>query len=78
MTKEKELQAILYEAAASPIGVLLTTFGADPDSVRQHLYGVRQRLNDPTLGNLQIRLSPIDGGELVIVRVRKEEEKDDE
>lgn len=57
--KEQEvlkLQAILYQALASPTGLLLRT--SDGPRTRQRLYEARRASADPALAVLQFRLTP--------------------
>lgn len=61
-----ELALILYAALAEPIGLLLQA--PEPELARQALYKARREAADPALAKLQIRLSPLPGGELVITR----------
>jgi hypothetical protein len=65
-TSQTELQAILYQALAEPVGLLLRA--TDPERARQRLYKARSELGDPALARLQIRISPLDEGELVLVK----------
>ena len=60
------LREILYLALAEPIGLLLRS--NDPARARAQLYAERKRSGDPDLAGLQIRSSPLEDGELVIVR----------
>lgn len=50
------LQTILYEAKASPCGLLLRV--SDAHRARQKLYRARVLAADPSLANLQFRLAP--------------------
>ena len=61
-----KLSAILYAAAASPWGVALLS--NNPMKHRERLYAMKSHLGDPLLKNLQIRMSPIPGAQLVLVR----------
>ena len=63
---EAELQTILYQALAEPIGLLLAT--SDWARARQKLYLARTKLGDPSLAHLQIRHWPGEEGDLVIVK----------
>jgi hypothetical protein len=58
--------ALLLQAQAEPIGLLLST--NNPAAARQLFYRARVALGIPDLQNLQIRLSHFEGGELVICR----------
>jgi len=58
--------ALLYAALAAPRGVLI--LASDAAGGRQKLYTVRTKLADPALEVLQIRMSPLPEGNLIIVR----------
>ena len=59
-------QAILYQALAEPIGLLLQC--PDWAKARQALYRARAEAKDPSLAALQFRASPgLVGGNLIIV-----------
>lgn len=61
-----DAQLLLYQALAEPIGLLVQT-----DNFRlltARLYRARQEANDPDLAVLQFRQSPVEGGELIIVK----------
>jgi hypothetical protein len=60
----REATEMLYQAAAESFGLLLDA--SDPGRVRQQLYSAKRRAEDPTLDALQIRLSPLPEGNLVI------------
>jgi len=67
--KEQELDRlalILYQAAAEPIGLLLST--NDAARARQRLYQARARCADPALANLQFRFSPWAENQLLITK----------
>ncbi len=68
MPTKELLSQILYQALGEPIGLLIRT--SDPARARQGLYRARQGLADPALAGLQIRTSPIEGGELIIINER--------
>ena len=66
MSQQDQLRAMLYQALAEPIGLLLQT--SDFNRARQALYRARAEAQDPELSGLQFRASPgLDGGDLVIV-----------
>jgi len=57
-------EELLYLALAEPIGLLLQ---AEPvERARQRLYATKRQLADPQLDCIQIRLSPLEGGNLVL------------
>lgn len=60
------LQAILYQALGEPLGLIVRS--SDPHVARQRLYAARVATGDPSLKVLQIRFSPWDAQELVIVK----------
>jgi hypothetical protein len=64
------LQAILYLALSEPIGLLLTV--SDVTRARARLYSARREASDPELDRLQIRVSPLADGELIIVKGQEE------
>lgn len=73
-----EASQILYLALAEPIGLFLRTSSSTQAKAR--LYQARIKLGDPALAGLQIRTSPIEGGDLILVKgtiqlpkVKKEE-----
>ena len=49
------LKTVLYKALAEPIGLELTS--TDPGRARQSLYSARRELGDPSLANLQFRIT---------------------
>lgn len=62
-----ELQALLYEALAQPIGLLVQV--SDFARARAALYRARNEAKDPALSALQFRASPeLEGGNLIIVK----------
>jgi hypothetical protein len=63
--KRDEFTTLLYAALAEPIGLLLAT--NDRERARQRLYTARRNAADPALDCLQIRMSPFEDGDLVIV-----------
>lgn len=63
---ETEWAILLYTALGAKVGLLL--LGSDAEKARQRLYQVRSRARDRRLDCLQIRLSPVEGGNLVICR----------
>ncbi len=65
--KEEEWTAVLYQALGSSVG-LLVEGGPTAEKVRQRLYQARTKAQDAQLAGLQIRLSPLPGGNLVIVK----------
>jgi len=61
-----QLRAIMYQALAEPIGLLVST--NDFARARAAFYRARAETGDPELAGLQFRASPgIDGGELLII-----------
>lgn len=60
------LVELLLLALAEPIGLLVKT--SDPAKLRASLYRARQASGDPDLSGLQIRMSPLPGGELVLCK----------
>jgi len=70
MTQTQQMQLLLYEALAEPIGLLLTS--NDPPRALQRLQAARREARDPELAQLIIRVSPIAEGEIVITKVRVE------
>lgn len=58
---------LLLEALAEPIGLLVTT--NDRERARQRFYSARREnvASHPELEGLQIRVSPFEDGELIIV-----------
>ena len=62
----QDLRPLLYQALASPIGLLLAT--GDFVRARQKLYQARAAAQDPDLAVLQFRSSPVAGGDLIIVK----------
>lgn len=63
---EDELRSILYTALAEPVGVVLRT--SNTERARQRLYKARRDTADPDLEVLQIRLSPVEDGDLIICK----------
>jgi hypothetical protein len=62
-----ELEALLYQALASPLGIVLVV--SDFHLAQQRLYAARKGLGDPALNALAFRHSPQDPHtELWIVR----------
>ena len=49
---------LLQTAASAALGLVIQT--NDPIKARAKLYGIRKALSDPTLAQLQIRVSPDD------------------
>lgn len=73
MSKANELhrlQAILYDALSSPIGLLLRC--SEPHKGRQRLYEARRAAADPALARLQFRLSPALPQHIAITKGPKE------
>lgn len=64
MSQHRFLQQILYQALAQPYGLLLSA--EDPLKMQQKLYAAKYTAKDLALAGLEIKLSPIEGGELVI------------
>ena len=58
------LNQILYRALGEPIGLLLAT--DDPVRARQKLYQARFLAKDVSLAVLRIKISTIEGGQLMI------------
>lgn len=70
-TEENQaLRAMLYQALAEPIGLLIAT--PDPERLRKRLWQIKQLAEDPEMERLQIASSPIEGGQIVIVKVERE------
>ncbi len=62
-----ELQALLYQAMAEPIGLLVEV--SDFPRARAAFYRARVEAKDPALAALQFRVSPgLEGGNLIIVK----------
>lgn len=61
-----EATEILYLALGEPIGLLIST--NDVAAARARFYAARRLAGDPALSVLQCRASPIEGGELVIIK----------
>lgn len=71
MNLQAQLKAILYQALAEPIGLLLHC--SDWAKARQGLYRARAEAADPALATLQFRASPgIAGGNLIIIKQKVE------
>jgi len=64
----EDLIALLYQALAAPIGLVLAT--SDREQARQRLYAARATAGDPALAELQIRISPLGEGDLVLLKRR--------
>lgn len=62
----QDLRLFLYAAMSSQIGLLLQT--SDTARARQLLYRARVEAADPDLKVLQFRTSPVEGGDLIIVK----------
>ncbi len=63
---EADIQAMLYEALAQPVGLLLTS--DDPTRAREAIYRARAKLADEELGRLQVRLVDLPDGQIAIVK----------
>jgi hypothetical protein len=61
-----EATEILYIALGEPIGLLIKT--NDLNGARARFYAARKLAQDPALAVLQMRASPVEGGELVIIK----------
>lgn len=61
-----EATQILYRALAEPIGLLLRT--SSPVQAKTRFYAARAKAKDAALAGLQIRASPIEGGDLILVK----------
>jgi len=61
-----EAREILYLALAEPIGLLVGT--NDVAAARARFYAARRLAQDPALAVLQVRASPVAGGELVMIK----------
>jgi hypothetical protein len=61
-----EFLALLDAAMGSRIGLLLRT--NDPARLRQSIHKARQLSGDPQYALLQIRTSPFEGGQIVVVK----------
>ncbi len=57
---------IMYQALASPVGLLLQV--SDLQRARVRFYQTRRAALDPELNRLQFRASPFEGGNLVICK----------
>lgn len=60
---EFQLLEILYEAARSPIGLVVST--NDPEFLRQKLYPLRK--TEPEFKNLAFVISPLNGSDLWVL-----------
>lgn len=69
-TQQDRLGQMMYDALAQPIGLLV----ASPDvaKARSAFYAARNKINDPVLGQLQIRLIVMDG-EPMLALVRSDQ-----
>lgn len=63
---EQQLKLLWYQALAEPIGLLLEA--RDVNFAKQRLYQARAKLGDPDLAQVQIRTSPVEGGNLLLIR----------
>ncbi len=63
---EMDLLGILYQALRAQCGLLVQV--SNFDLVRKRMYNVRAEANDPSLLNLIIKASIIEGGNMVIIR----------
>ncbi len=61
-----EATEILYIALGEPVGLLIRT--NDLNGARARFYAARRLAMDPALAVLQLRASPVEGGELVIIK----------
>lgn len=61
-----QAKLLLYRALGEPIGLLLQV--SDVGRARQMLYQVRTETGDQDLAGLQLRVSTIPGGNLLIVK----------
>jgi hypothetical protein len=69
MAKQEQLLALLYQALAEPIGLVLEV--SDPGRFKQQLYQARAKSCDPELAGLQFRMWPeAEGGNFVIVKAK--------
>lgn len=59
---------LIYQALAQPIGLLINC--DDFEAFRTRLYKVKSTLADPALQALQFRRSNIEGGNMLIVKLR--------
>lgn len=76
-TEENQaLRTLLYQALAEPIGLLIAT--PEPEKLRKRLWMMKQLAEDPELDRVQIANSPVEGGQIVIVKVTREERADPE
>lgn len=66
-----ELVGLMWQAVAEPIGLLIVT--DDPERLKQRLRWLRDAENDPELERLQFASSPLDDGDVVIVKTQKAE-----
>ncbi len=67
MSASQDFKAILYQALAEPIGLLLQV--SDFSKARQAFYRARAEAQDPALSILQLRASPgLPGGNLIILK----------
>lgn len=61
-----DLKLLWYSALGEPIGLLLQT--ADPIRARQALYRARVEAADQDLAQVQVRLSRVPGGNLLLIK----------
>lgn len=66
---QSQLTSLLYAALNEPIGLLIGA--TDTQRAKAKLYQARLKAKDPKLAELQVWDSPVDGGQLVIVKVVK-------
>lgn len=63
---EQQLKLLWYQALGEPLGLLLQV--EDPKKAKQALYRARAGAGDLDLAGVQIRTSPIEGGNLLLIR----------
>lgn len=66
MSQLRELQTLLYNALAEPIGLLVKS--SDPNGLVAKLRAARDKAEDPALSALQFRRSPFAEGDLLILK----------
>lgn len=64
--RQTALELIWYQALSEPMGLLLQV--EDPHRAKQLLYRARASTGDPELQKVQLRTSPVEGGNLILIR----------
>lgn len=70
MSTNLPLLELWYTAFRSELGVVIET--NDPERLRQKLYAVRKATDDPDLACLHLVISPLNPGDLWIIKQPKE------